>query len=287
MSSVITAFCPGHISGYFKRVTGRDAGTTGSVGAGLVITEGVLARVKPAERTSIRVCKRSPSGALSEISRESTLLSSVLDDLSITASVTTECRLPIGAGFGLSAASLLATITALNQLFNLDMNDLEIAMKAHETEIVHRTGLGDVAACRGGGFVVRNIAGIGAPVKRYFNFTEPIYAISFGPIHTPTVLRSQKQMDRISAAFPDAEPKNIEQFFECSRAFAVNSGLLTPQVKKVLCQCDEFGIPSSMTMLGDGVFAYGNEAKRVLTQFGLTYEMYVAMQGVQIVGNLL
>ncbi len=33
-----------------------------------------------------------------------------MENLSVTASVTTECHLPIGAGFGLSAAALLATL---------------------------------------------------------------------------------------------------------------------------------------------------------------------------------
>jgi len=279
----VVAFCPGHISGYFKRVVGCDAATTGSIGAGIVITEGVLVRVALSKQISVRICRKERSAALSVVAHESPPLTYAMTRLSINASVTTECHLPIGAGFGLSAAALLATLTALDTLFELGMSEEEIASIAHETELIHHTGLGDVAACRGGGFVVRTHAGITAPVHRYFNLPGPIYAVSFGPIHTPSVLEAEERMEQVASAFPDTEPKNIEDFFRCSRVFAQRSGLLTPQVQTVLDRCDELNIPASMTMLGNGVFAYGKEAERVLSRFGLTYDMGVATQGAQVV----
>ena len=49
----VVAFCPGHISGYFKRIQGDTVASTGSIGAGIVISEGVTAMVKPADQTSI------------------------------------------------------------------------------------------------------------------------------------------------------------------------------------------------------------------------------------------
>ena len=76
-----------------------------------------------------------------------------MENLTITASVVTESVLPIGAGFGLSAAALLATLTALNRLYCLEMDAEQIAEIAHAAEVAHRTGLGDVAACQGGGRV--------------------------------------------------------------------------------------------------------------------------------------
>ena len=36
----VTAYCPGHISGYFKRVIGKTPEPTGSIGAGIVIDPG-------------------------------------------------------------------------------------------------------------------------------------------------------------------------------------------------------------------------------------------------------
>jgi len=283
----VVAFCPGHISGYFKRIIGRDAATTGSIGAGIVISEGVLVRVEPSERTSVHICRKEKSGALTIVAHDSPPLTYAMNLLSINASVTTECCLPIGAGFGLSAAALLATLTALDKLFDLGLAEGDIARAAHESEIVHHTGLGDVAACRGGGLVVRTTAGITAPVHRYFNLPEPIYAVSFGPIHTPSVLEAEERMEQVASAFPNTEPKNIEDFFRCSRVFTQRSGLLTPQVQTVLDRCDELDVPASMTMLGNGVFAYGKEAGRVLSQFGLTYDMGVATKEAHIVEVIL
>ena len=139
-------------------------------------------------------------------------VASVMSRLGITAEVQTECRLPIGAGFGLSAAALLATLTALNRLFTLHLTPGDIAAYAHETEVTHRTGLGDVAACQGGGRVVRYGPGIDARIERTYDLDGSIYMVSFGPIHTPSVLGSKEQMERVSAAFPDTTPEDPEDF---------------------------------------------------------------------------
>nr|WP_320161236.1 hypothetical protein [uncultured Methanoregula sp.] len=56
----VTAYCPGHISGYFKRVAGADLASTGSLGAGIVISEGVTATVTPSETTSVCIRQFSP-----------------------------------------------------------------------------------------------------------------------------------------------------------------------------------------------------------------------------------
>ncbi len=282
----IVAFCPGHISGYFKRIVGDSVATTGSIGAGIVISEGVTATVEPADRTSICIKRRSSTGASFDLSSGSPLLEHVMENLSMTASVITECNLPIGAGFGLSAAALLATLTALNHLFDRGMNTEEIAQCAHAAEVAHRTGLGDVAACQGGGRVVRSGPGIHGLIERRFDMPEPLYAVSFGPIHTPTVLGSSAQMERVSSAFPKTTPENVEDFFLLSHHFSEQSGLMTREVKKVIRCCDAAGVPSSMTMLGNGVFAFGRKAQDVLLPFGHVYEFQVSTTGAHIMEDL-
>ena len=280
---VISAFCPGHISGYFRRVDGTDPATTGSVGAGLVITEGVLSRVTPADRTTITVLRTVPDGKTIRIAGDSPLIRTALGKTGMTANVVTWCRLPIGAGFGLSAAALLSTLTALDRAYSLGMGERRIAHLAHETEVERRTGLGDVVSCRGGGMVVRTIAGIDAPVRRFTGLSERIYAISFGPIHTPSVLGSPERMAKVSAAFPAGEPATPREFFLMARAFAEKSGLVTDRVREVFSACDAAGISASMTMLGDGVFACGEDARPVLGRFGEVYEMGIAGSGPAVV----
>jgi len=282
----VVAFCPGHISGYFKRIVGDSIATTGSIGAGIVISEGVTATVEPADRTSISIKRRRSTGASFDLSSGSPLLEQVMENLSLTASVITECNLPIGAGFGLSAAALLATLTALNHLFDRGMNNEDIAQCAHAAEVAHRTGLGDVAACQGGGRVIRSGPGIHGLIERRFDMPEPLYAVSFGPLHTPTVLGSSAQMERVSSAFPKKTPENVEDFFLLSRHFAEHSGLMTQEVNKVIRCCDAAGVPSSMTMLGNGVFAYGRKAQDVLLPFGHVYEFQVSAIGAHIMEDL-
>jgi pantoate kinase len=282
----VVAFCPGHISGYFKKILGDTITTTGSIGAGIVISEGVTATVEPSDRISICIRRKSSPKTSFEVSSGSPLLEHVLEHLNLTASVTTECTLPIGAGFGLSAAALLATLTALNHLFDRGMNAEEIAQCAHAAEVTHRTGLGDVAACQGGGRVVRSGPGIHGLIERRYDMPEPLYAVSFGPIHTPTVLGSSAQMELASSAFPTTTPGNLEDFFLLSRLFAQQSGLMTPEALNVIRKCDAAGIPSSMTMLGNGVFAYGRKAREILLAFGHVYEFHVSATGAHIVEDL-
>jgi len=279
----VIAFCPGHISGYFKKISGDTIASTGSIGAGIVISEGVTSTVRPSGKTSISIQQKSSIGTSFEIASDSPLLISVMEEMDVTASVITECTLPIGAGFGLSAAALLATLTAANHLFDRGMSPGEIAQCAHAAEVTHRTGLGDVAACQAGGWVIRSGPGIDGRIERRFDLTEPLYAVSFGPISTPAVLGSPALMGQISSAFPKSMPENIEDFFLLSRHFSEQSGLITRQAKSIIRLCDAAGVPSAMTMLGNGVFAYGRKAQDLLKPFGHVHEFYAAATGVHMV----
>ena len=257
--------------------------TTGSIGAGIVITEGVTAKVRHSDTRSVIIRRRAVNGTTVTISRASPLLTSIMERLGVTASITTECHLPIGAGFGLSAAALLASATALNRLFTLGLTPWDIARYSHEIEVEHRTGLGDVAAAQGGGRVIRHGPGIDARIERKFDLPDPLYSVSFGPIHTPTVLGSLSQMEKVSSAFPSASPRDAHDFFTKSKQFAERSGLITDSVKKVFLLCDQENVPAGMTMLGDGVFAYGKKAREVLLPFGEVYEFHVSPKGPRLV----
>jgi len=280
----VTACCPGHISGYFKRVSAQEPGACGSIGAGIVINPGVAVTVMPSRRTSVNIFQQTSGGRIRLIADRSPPLESALDKLGIDAKIVTECRLPVGSGFGLSAAALLASLTAVNRLYDLCLSPHDIARIAHETEVQHRTGLGDVAACQGGGRVVRNGGGIDAQIQRRYDMSGEISAISFGPIHTPSVLGSACQMERVARAFPQKDPVTVKEFFTHSRRFAYTSGLVTPEVERVLHACEAEGIDAAMTMLGNGVFAYGAKAHAVLRPFGTVFRCGLATTGARITG---
>ena len=112
----VTAFCPGHISGYFRRIEGDIGRHYGKYGAGIVISEGSNGN-SCSQRIPYRFLlnRKDETGNLIHHSPKSPPIEYVLGKLGVTVSVTTECHLPIGAGFGLSAAALLATLTAVNR----------------------------------------------------------------------------------------------------------------------------------------------------------------------------
>jgi pantoate kinase len=283
VASSVTAYCPGHISGYFKPLKGSGYADTGSIGAGVVIKEGVTVRVSPSDTTSILAKRLSMDGTVRESFHESPPLSYIAGRIGVCVRLETECCLPIGAGFGLSAAVLMASAAAINTLFGLGMTEETCAGLAHEAEIVHRTGLGDVAACQGGGRDFRKGPGIGAEIERFYDMQEPLYAVNFGPLPSPVVLGSSGALSRISAAFPDEYPGSPAEFFRLSLSFAEKSGLLTPQLHELLGQCQDEGFPASMTMLGNGVFALGKGARALFGSYGEVLELHLASHGVRIV----
>ena len=282
MINSVTSFCPGHISGYFKPVFGEGLRSTGSLGAGIVIDEGVHVTVERADTTSVTVDRVDTADHVLERCTGSMPVEDLLERMGARAKVRTICRLPIGSGFGLSAAALTGSAVGVNRLYNLGFTRAECIEYAHELEILHRTGLGDVAACQGGGRDCRKGAGIDADIERCFDLPDPIFATNFSSLLSPSILGSKTAMDRIVEAFPGRCPKTSEEFFSFSREFSERSGLITPQVREGLLACDKEGIPASMTMLGNGIFAYGRDAGEVLEQFGETFELHVAKSGVHI-----
>jgi pantothenate kinase (EC 2.7.1.33) len=103
--------------------------------------------------------------------------------------------------------------------------------------------------------------------------------ISLSPISTQQVLSSPESMKRVALAYPGRCPEDIDDFFKLSRQFAEASGLITDPVRAILSACDDVNLPASMTMLGEGVFAFGEQAESVLSQFGKVHITSVADEG--------
>ena len=285
MPAQVTVFCPGHISGYFRPLVISNPIHSGSVGAGIVIDSGVMVTVRPAQETSITVFQSDRSGTLIPVATDSSVIRLLLENFQIQVAVETTCNLPLSSGYGLSAAALLGTMHAVNQFFELGLSHAECAAHAHQVEVLCRTGLGDVAACQGGGWVIRRGPGTRAEIIRSTD-DQPIFAMTLGPLKTASVLSSPSIMDRVETAFPSGEPHDLHEFMTYSRGFAEESGLISPEIRKVLTACDANHIPASMTMLGNGVFALGANAKDLLINFGEVYSLHIAKAGPRILETL-
>jgi pantoate kinase len=278
----VRAFCPGHISGYFKPVITGDPATTGSLGAGVVIDQGVTVEVARSRYPEVCILRKDMKGRVIESRAGSAPVESLMEKMGVTSRIVTECMLPIGAGFGLSAAALMASALALNVLHDLGLSRKECAGLAHITEVEHRTGLGDVAACQEGGRDCRNSTGILGEIRRDYDQDLHLAAVTFSALPSPSVLNSTESLERITRAFPGKCPDTPEEFFLLSRQFAEASGLITPPVRNALSVCDAGGIPASMTMLGNGVFAMGEKAGSVLYRLGNAFTLEVAEEGVRV-----
>ena len=286
MEKASLAFCPGHISGYFRAVQGDTPEETGSMGAGIVINTGVTARVSRSSTTNVDIFRTGTGGEVMQVLSGSPPVEYLLKSLGVTAAVTTRCDLPISAGYGLSAAALTATALAANHEFSLGLSQEDCSGLAHIAEVIHRTGLGDVAACQDGGIDCRKGPGIRADISRLRGPFPDIYSITFGPLPSPAILGSPGMIGKINAAFPGDCPRSIHEFFKFSRYFSEKSGLITPEVRHALDYCDTHGILASMTMLGNGVFAAGHGAKEVLSGFGTVYTLAVAGRGPYLLNGI-
>ncbi|MBN2733537.1 MAG: GHMP kinase [Methanomicrobiaceae archaeon] len=278
MERTALAFCPGHISGWFKKVK-DDGGASGSIGGGIVISEGVFSEAKKSDDIMVNVCRVDRTGNIISEKTGSPPIEYALFKIGVKAEITTKTILPIGAGFGLSAASLLSSIKAACELFELDLKDDEIAQLAHETEVRYKSGLGDVAACMNGGYICRKSPGIKGEIIRRYNMKRTISAVSFGSLPTDKVLKNKQIMEKITTAFKETCPKTPEDFFKVSREFTEDSGLISDKIREVLDECDLREIPAAMTMLGQGVFAYGEKAPAILSRFGEVYMMKMSKTG--------
>ncbi len=274
----VTAFCPGHISGYFLPVIHDDPDLSGSIGAGIVISEGVRVIAEKSADSTVKIFQTDRYGLPEEIAESSPVLMDLLAYMQVNASIETFCHLPIGSGYGMSAAALLGTVHALNALYDFHLSPRECARIAHRIEVQHQSGLGDISACQGGGFAIRKTPGPDGDIMRVID-TRPIYALTISPIKTSSVLSSHDMIAQITQSFPSRIPQNLDDIMSLSREFAEKSGLISREIRTVLTACDKENLPASMTMLGCGVFALGKRAETVLKKFGEIFKLTISPGG--------
>jgi pantoate kinase len=253
------AFAPAHVTGLFApRLAADDPRARGSVGAGLVLALGVAvrARIEPAARPSVRL--RSDVGGALPISRE--VARRQLRDRPGRLVVEVEHALPVGQGFGMSAAGALATALATGAVLGIP-RARSVAV-AHLAELFGRGGLGGVAAILGGGLEVRREAGL-PPWGRvvYRSFRRPIVLVVTGrPMPSPTLLGDsefRRRIDRAAAAGlrrlggrPDAD-----RFLAESERFTDGLGLADDRLRKTIDALRGPDVRVSQAMFGRSLFA--------------------------------
>ena len=256
--SCARAFAPGHVTGVFRpEASGRDPRSRGSVGAGVVLELGAWAeaRFAPGPRTRLRVRGDGPGPwpISEEVARR------LAPRETGTLSVRLSHELPVGQGFGMSAAGALATALAVGALSGRPRP--ESISVAHLADLFGGGGLGGVAAILGGGLEVRRRAGV-PPFGEVLHrpFVPRLWVGVLGkPIPSPSVLGNPVALRRIARAAEGWERlldrPTPERFLEESERFTDRAGLAAPRVRRAVKALRRCGALASQAMFGASFFA--------------------------------
>lgn len=254
----VDAFAPAHVTGVFAPASaGRDPRGRGSIGAGIVLEIGVHAHAefRPGGRRAVRVMAEGgiPLPISEEVARR--LCPPGRGQLTVRL----EHDLPIGQGFGMSAAGALATALAVGEIAG--RSPAARVEVAHLADLFGGGGLGGVAAiASGGGLEFRTRPGI-PPRGRVLH--RPLLGSLFlglagGPLPSPGLLRSARFLQRVRAAagelpelfrHPDAN-----HLFEASERFTDRVALGPPELGRALRAIRRRGSWAAQSMFGRSFF---------------------------------
>ena len=252
------AFAPSHVTGLVvPRTEARDPRARGSVGAGLVLSTGVIATAtwRPGSRRSVALSSDRPASLeISEV-----VARRLLGARPGRLSVALTHPLPIGQGFGASAAGALATGLAVADALGLPPR--KAVEVAHLADLFGGGGLGGVAAILGGGLEVRLRPGLpphGRIVRR--PRSDRLLVGTVGrPLRTGTVLRDpghQRSFDAGETLLTRLGRRPTwDRFWDVSEAFTDEVDLAVPRLRDVLRGLRRRGSRAAQAMFGGSFFA--------------------------------
>ena len=248
----------GHVTGFFKIYA------NGSTGAGFNIRDAMSTEVVAghAEKNThkIYINGKLSKDAITSGKVLQKCLKKTRKKFAITVRHST--KLPIGYGLGLSGAGALSLSRALNKALGLKLKEKQVVDIAAKAEIEAGTGLGDVIAQQFMGMMIGLPPYPSRKVARLKNkYRYAVFAF-FAPITTKKIIRS-REWKKVINIFGDyamkkvSEKKTADEFIRLCRIFAMQTKLLTDNVKPVLKEFPE----SSMAMLGETAFVLTNDPK--------------------------
>jgi pantoate kinase len=267
------AFSPAGISSFFEICDTSPDGSpildlerVGARGGGFGIQKGVKTEVSVEKNRvgSVNVFingKVAPEAETTKAVAEM-LLKKV--DTSYTVVIKHKVDVPIGAGFGSSAAGALTAALALSKALGLNLTYNQLGRIAHVAEVKCKTGLGTVGPLMLGGCIITlepGAPGIAIIDRIPITTDYAVVAGVFGPILTREVLSSQekrlavnkwgkKMLEKILS-----EP-SLENFLACCWEFAQKTGFATERVRSLVKLAEKAGaIGAAQNMVGEAVHA--------------------------------
>jgi len=264
------AQCPAGISSLFEICKTNESGELlsdplkiGARGGGFAILQGVRSRVLLRKSTSRRITVRI-NGIESDAVTTRWALKQLMarEALSLDLRVDLRIAVPIGAGYGTSAAGTAASLLAFADAMNLPITLNEIGRMTHVAEVINNTGLGTASAMLVGGFdLVTEPGAPGVGVVDRLLFPRNCSIICTFLAATPTkVLLTQHDIDRrVNPAGRKAmkairhEPR-LATFLNEARQFSLKAGFQTPEISRIMnLMMTEGAIGVAQNMVGRAV----------------------------------
>jgi len=267
------AYSPAGISSFFEICDQTSDGRpitnlerVGARGGGFGLKRGVLTEVSVSKSKSSHVEVFIDGRRAPEAETTHAVVDMLLErvDQHYSVKVKHRVEVPIGAGFGTSAAGAVGTALALCRALNLSLTYLDVGRVAHVAEVKCKTGLGTVSGIMYGGCVI--VLEPGAPnhgsVDR-IPISPDLYIVAgvFQPRLTSEFLKSTKKRDAINEVGHRtlerilAEPC-VENFLRSCREFAEKTGLATKRVTNLMTAAEKAGaVGAAQNMLGEAVHA--------------------------------
>ena len=263
-----TAFCPAHITGFFKAHVDENQNSLenfGSTGAGFSIKQGVTTRVnidtKDNQESNFRITTKGYQSDKTDVSEF------VLNEFLKLGKFSNkffdiehEISIPVGYGLGSSGAVALSLSYALDQALETKLDKTIIGQIAHNAEVNCKTGLGDVLASFHGGFEIRvkpGAPGIG-DVEKIFTEKISVIMICFSPISTNKFIKERlSQINGLGGKMVNRllESKNYEHFQDMSLEFAKFVDVITPRMQKLVNELSKNKIKCGIAFFGETVFS--------------------------------
>jgi pantoate kinase len=267
------AFSPSGISSFFEICDSTPNGSpisdpekAGARGGGFGIQKGTTTKVtvSSAETNCIRVFinrKETPEAETTKLVAQM-LLEQV--DKAYDVTIMHKVDVPIGAGFGSSAAGALTTALALSRALDLSLTYNQLGKLAHVAEVKCKTGLGTVGPLMLGGCVLTLEPGapsIALLDRIPISADHVVVAGVFDLIPTKEVLSSpekRRQVNKYGRKTLEcilSEP-SLENFLACCLSFAEEAGFMTPRLRGLVKLAEKAGaIGAAQNMVGEAIHA--------------------------------
>jgi len=261
------AFCPAHITGFFKAELDPKFSPEkmGSMGAGFSIKDGVITKVSVRkfsgqDKNNFLIKNKGYRPDNTQVSQFviNEFLKLVKKN-EYFVEVEHYIEVPVGYGLGCSAAAALSLSYALDQALNTKLSKEQIGKIAHKAEIFCKTGLGDVLASFHGGFEIRTkpgAPGIGMVEKMDPN-SPIVIMICFSPISTRQFMKEKMHLvNGLGGKMVNKllRSKDCNSFQDMSVEFANYVKVITPKMNSVIQELNKNGIRCGVALFGETVF---------------------------------